>query len=145
MSSSKIVSFLKMSWQRKSLFLLALAIAMYSWVLFTFFKSRARFSSKKYQRERKTGNAVLKKASEVKWAITNTSRIIFWKNVCRHQAYQAVTLFKYYKVPYQVMVGFKRDDEGLIIGHVWTTVEQHIITGFCNPEEYTIISTHEGH
>jgi hypothetical protein len=144
MSWLKIKKFWRLKWQFKYLFFITLAVAAYSWVLFTFFKSRAKFKSSKHKKVKEADNVVLKRAGEIRWAIAAVSRIIFWKNVCRHQAYQAVTLLKHYKVPYRVLVGFKKDEEGSVIGHVWTTVEKQMITGFCNADEYTIISVYEG-
>ena len=141
----KIIKFFRLSWQSKLLLLATLAIALYSGVLFSFFKKKARFvNGPLYGEGSGVSDAQLKKIIEIRWSITTVSKITCWKNVCRHQAYQAVMLLRYFCIPYQVFVGFKKDGEGVTVGHVWTMAGQQIITGSCVPDEYVVFSKHEG-
>ena len=75
---------------------------------------------------------------DISFAINVMSKYTPWENVCRHQAYQAMLLCRFYRIPYQIFVGFKKSDEGKIEGHAWTMINGEIITGFCKVEEYTI-------
>jgi hypothetical protein len=75
---------------------------------------------------------------DISYAIRVLSKYTPWENVCRHQAYQAMLLCRFYRIPYQIFVGFKKNNEGKIEGHAWTTVNGEIITGFCKVEEYVI-------
>lgn len=80
---------------------------------------------------------------DIRWAILTVARYIPWKNVCRHQAYQAMMLCRFYRQPYHIYIGFKKNPEtALIDGHAWTMVEDTFITGFCNPEEYVVQSSY---
>ena len=84
------------------------------------------------------------KIKDIRWAIQFTDRFIPWKNVCRHQAYQAMQLCNHYKIPCKTFIGFKKDKaKGTIEAHAWTISGNTIITGFCNPQEYTIQSIFE--
>jgi hypothetical protein len=71
-------------------------------------------------------------------------KYISWKNVCRHQAYQAKLLCNLYKIPYIIFIGFKKNDHtNEIEAHAWTIAGGKIITGFCNPDEYTVQSAYK--
>lgn len=81
------------------------------------------------------------RVGDIAQAIQISSKYIPWKNVCRHQAYQAKLLCNFYKIPYRIFIGFKKDKEkNEIQAHAWTVAGGRIITGFCNPEEYTVQS-----
>lgn len=99
-----------------------------------FFKEYAHFESTN-QIPRSIDNSII---IDIRWAIFLVDSYVPWENVCRHQAYQAMILFLWFKVPYQIFVGFKNGEDGKINGHAWTMANGEMITGFCNPEEYIV-------
>jgi len=140
---NKIKSFLRLSPSRKIIVVQVFWISIYTYSLFRFFNRRARFG------EKITATANInqlphKKANDIGWAIQIVAKYISWKNVCRHQAYQAKLLCDIYKIPYMIFVGFKkvtRTNE--IEAHAWTIAGGKIITGFCNPDEYIVQSIYK--
>ena len=66
-------------------------------------------------------------------------KYIPWKNVCRHQAWQAVYLLNYFNIPYVHQVGFKKDQSNKTLGHSWVISYGFFITGECEIQEYKII------
>ncbi|MCH5715065.1 lasso peptide biosynthesis B2 protein [Niabella hibiscisoli] len=85
-----------------------------------------------------------KKANDIGWAIQVVAKYISWKNVCRHQAYQAKLLCNFYKIPCLIFIGFKKDpNKKEIEAHAWAVAGGKIITGFCNPNEYIIQSVYQ--
>ncbi|GAB3521479.1 lasso peptide biosynthesis protein [Emticicia fontis] len=77
---------------------------------------------------------------DISFAIRIISKYSPWKNVCRHQAYQAKLLCNFYKIPYTIYIGFKKNANGVIEGHAWTIVNEQLITGFCRVEDYVVQS-----
>ncbi len=137
----KLHTFYRQSTRRKLLFGLGLVFAFYSWFMFRFFKKYARFGSKAQ------GNTSINQVFsashsslvlDIRWAIFTVNKYVFWQNACRHQAYQAKLFCNFFKIPYQIFVGFKKSENGKIEGHAWTIVNEEIITGFCNPDEYVV-------
>lgn len=138
----KLYNFYRQSTRRKLLFGLGFVLALYSWFIFRFFNKYARFG-----REIDDKNTIHYASStaqhialiiDIRWTIYTVNKYIFWQNVCRHQAYQAKLLCNFLKIPYQIFVGFKKNGFEKIEGHAWTVVNQEIVTGFCNPNEYSI-------
>lgn len=141
----------------------AISLSIYTTFIFTFLKRYARFgvripinnSGKDETLPYLEDNINIKsipptathpytKAYDIAHAIKISSKYIPWKNVCRHQAYQAKLLCNFYKVPYKIFIGFKKDKEtNEIQAHAWTVADGKIITGFCNPEEYTVQSIYK--
>lgn len=143
--------------QLKIMILQTFALSVYTGFIFTFFNRYARFgerakitpypfSEEREINENSTSNdqynfAFYQKINEIAQAIRISSQYIPWKNVCRHQAYQAKLLCNYYKIPCLVFIGFKKDkDRNEIQAHAWTIAGGKMITGFCNPEEYIVQS-----
>jgi hypothetical protein len=133
----KIKRFLKLSVRQKLLLITMFFTSLYTYILFRFFKHSAKFgyANKEYVSP-KTIDLTL--VNDLSFAIRVMGKYTPWENVCRHQAYQALLLCRYYQIPYQVFIGFKKSNEGKIEGHAWTVVGNQIITGFCKPEEYVI-------
>lgn len=128
---------------RKTIVIQALGISIYTYFLFRYFNRRARFGEKATPL---AGFNQLphKKANDISWAIQVVAKYISWKNVCRHQAYQAKLLCNFYKVPCLIFVGFKKEpNKNEIEAHAWTVAGGKIITGFCNPEEYIVQSVYK--
>ena len=133
----KFRTFYRLSFRRKFFLLLLIPLSLYSNVMLRFFKKKAKFGEK----EKKLADNKLIDTALVKdmsFAIRVMSKYTPWENVCRHQAYQAMLLCRFYKIPYQIFVGFKKNNEGKIEGHAWTIVNGEIITGFCKVEEYVV-------
>jgi hypothetical protein len=133
----KIFSFYRLGFRRKFFLLLLIPLSLYSNIMLSFFKKKAKFGEKEKKfADNKMINMSLVK--DISFAIKIISKYTPWENVCRHQAYQAMLLCRFYQIPYQIFVGFKKSDEGKIEGHAWTTINGDIVTGFCKVEEYTI-------
>jgi hypothetical protein len=133
----KFRTFYRLSFRQKFFLLLLIPLSLYSNIMLSFFRKKAKFGEK----ERKLADNKLIDIALVKdmsFAIRVMSQYTPWENVCRHQAYQAMLLCRFYQIPYQIFVGFKKSDEGKIEGHAWTTINGEIVTGFCKVEEYTI-------
>jgi hypothetical protein len=133
----KFLTFYRLSFRRKLFLLLLIPLSLYSTFMLIFFKKHAKFGEKEKKLEvNKFVNIAVVK--DISYAIRVVSKFTPWENVCRHQAYQAMLLCRFYGIPYQIFVGFKKNNEGKIEGHAWTTVNGEIITGFCKVEEYVI-------
>lgn len=128
--------FLKMSLRRKLLLLSAFALSLYSWIMMRFFKKRAIFGQRDKPIEIKNINNAL--IADIRFAIRIAHKYVPYENACRHQAYQAMLLCRYYAIPYQIYVGFQKNEAGKIVGHAWTVVQGEMITGFCNPDDYIV-------
>jgi hypothetical protein len=138
--TNKIKSFIVLSPSRKILIAQTLGLSFYTYLLFTFFKKHARFGQKAQAAIKQFPN---KKTDDIAWAIQAVSRYIAWKNVCRHQAYQAKTLCNWYKIPCLIFIGFKKNEiTNSIEAHAWTIAGDKMITGLCDPKEYTVQSVY---
>jgi hypothetical protein len=130
-----IKTFYQLPTRRKTLFLIGLALSGYTFVLMRFFQRYAHF--KKPNAASDTDDATL--VRDIRWAIAVVNKHVPWENVCRHQAYQAMLLCGWYGIDYQIFVGFKKNpDTAQIEGHAWSMAGGQMLTGFCNPEEYTL-------
>ena len=139
----KIKTFIRLSSARKMVVLQTIGLSFYTFLLFTFFNRYARFGKNVKATDNNT-QPPDKKAGDIAWAIQVVDKYTPWKNVCRHQAYQAKLLCNYYKIPCLIFIGFKKDKmKNEIQAHAWTIAGGKIITGFCNPEEYVIHSIYK--
>jgi Transglutaminase-like superfamily len=132
----KITLFYHIPFRRKYLLLLTVVLSVYTWLLMRFFREKATFGQ--INPENSMKNVEDKLIWDIRFAIHVVNKYVPYENVCRHQAYQALLLCRYFDIPYQIYVGFKKSDEGKIEGHAWTIVQGEMITGFCNPEHYTV-------
>lgn len=139
-----IKTFFRLNNRKKTLIIQTFLFSVYTSILFTFFNRYARFGRKR-QIKNNASTSISKtndsdqKAKDISWAIQVVNNNIPWRNVCRHQAYQAMLLCNLHKVPCQVFIGFKKDlERNEIQAHAWCVASGLIITGFCNPEEYTV-------
>jgi len=133
----KIKRFFSLSSRQKLLIVAVGLLSLYSYLLFKFFKYLAMFG--RIDRVTQSAKTIeMKLVNDIRWAIRVIGKFAPWENVCRHQAYQAMIICKFFKIPYQIFVGFKKNDNGIIEGHAWTIVNGEIITGFCKPEEYIV-------
>jgi hypothetical protein len=128
---------------RRKLLFFGLFLSVYSYFLFIFFSKNARFGD---------SSAILKPEKPdqiptilgVRFVLKILTKYIPWEFMCRHQAWLASILLKKYQVPYTVYVGFKKNDFGKIEGHAWTIARNIMVSGFCDPKEYTVQSTYIG-
>jgi Transglutaminase-like superfamily len=132
----KITLFYHIPFRRKFLLLLTVVLSLYTWLLMHFFKKKTAFGQINSQINIKNVDKAL--ISDIRFALRVVNKYVPYESVCRHQAYQALLLCTYFDIPYQIYVGFKKSDTGKIEGHAWTMVQGEMITGFCNPEDYTV-------
>lgn len=139
----KLNTFIGFSWSRKVLIVQTLVLSVYTYFLFAYFKKYARFGRKSSNETSPypatTGGCPNPKAKDIAWAIRLADKWVPWKNVCRHQAYQAKLLCSFYNIPYYIFIGFKKDTgKNEIQAHAWTIANGRMITGFCDPGEYLV-------
>lgn len=140
---NRFKSFLRLSPSRKVIVIQTFFISIYTFFLFRFFNRRARFGEK-IPPTASFNQLPHKKANDIAWAIQIVAKYISWKNVCRHQAYQARLLCNFYEIPCLIFVGFKKaPNTNEIEAHAWAIAGEKMITGFCNPEEYTVQSVYK--
>lgn len=138
----RLKTFFNLSASRKKMLVQTYCLSFYTFILFSFFKKQARFGQKA------TVPLPVQKpdprAADIAYAIQTIARYVPWKDVCRHQAYQAMKLCNHYQLPCIVFVGFKKDVEKKEIqAHAWAVAGTQIIAGFCNPEEYKVQSIYK--
>ena len=132
----KLRSFYRLPFRRKYLLAGTWWLAAYSFVLLTYFTRHALFGTRTTTPPPNVPADPL--IADIRYAINRVARLVPWDNKCRHQAYQARLLCRFYGLPYQISVGFRKNEAGVIEAHAWTTVGQHMITGFCNPQDYVV-------
>lgn len=134
--SKTLKKFIRLSIKRKILFFITGLLSLYTWFLFWFFKEKARFKRNNNPSAEFSNDLLVQ---DIRWAISTVSKYAPWENVCRHQAYQAMLLCRYYQIPYKIFVGFRKNPNTREIeGHAWTIVNSDFITGLCKPEEYIV-------
>ena len=134
----KLKTLYHLSPRRRYLLVLAFGLSLYGFLLMLFFEKYATFGER---RDLITQNDLPNPiVIDIRYAIFVVNKYVPWQNVCRHQAYQAKMLFSMYDIPYQIFVGFKKNENGKIDGHAWTMAGGMMITGFCNPNEYVVQS-----
>lgn len=77
-------------------------------------------------------------AKDIALVIHIVNKYLPWKNVCRHQSWQAVYLLLKYQIPFEYFVGiekYKPKKEG----HSWVKVNDKFISGRCNTNKYEIV------
>lgn len=136
----KIRSFFRLSTRRQLLLPATFGLSVYTWILMRFFKKHATFGQEQGKISEKTIDSTL--ISDIRFAIYMVNKYAFYENVCRHQAYQAKLLCQSYDIPYQIYIGFKKNEASKIEGHAWTMVQGEMVTGFCKPEEYTVLAVY---
>jgi hypothetical protein len=78
-------------------------------------------------------------AKDIAKAISIVNKYVPWKNVCRHQSWQAVCLLLEYHIPFEYYVGISKE-KTKIEGHSWVKVNQKFICGKCNENDYLVIN-----
>ena len=76
---------------------------------------------------------------DITLAIKVIDKYLPWKNVCRHQSWQAVVLLLKNEVPFDYYVGVRKKEK-VKEGHSWVKVDGKFVCGNCIEKEYHIIS-----
>lgn len=130
--------FISMSFRRKYLIFFTSFISFYTFLLYRFYQRKASFGSVGHTLPPgETDKALI---SDIRFAIKLVNKYVPWENVCRHQAHQAKILCNFYHIPYQIFVGFKKNESGKTEGHAWSVAGGIMITGFCRPSDYMVHS-----
>lgn len=77
-------------------------------------------------------------SKDIALAISVVNKYIPWKNVCRHQSWQAVYLLLKYQIPFDYFVGIDKN-KSKKEGHSWVKVNSKFICGRCKENSYTVI------
>ncbi len=77
-------------------------------------------------------------AKDITLAIHIVNKYVLWKNVCRHQSWQAVFLLLHYQIPFDYFVGIEKNKPKKE-GHSWVKVNDKFISGRCNANKYQIV------
>lgn len=129
-----------LSWRQRKLILFVFCLSVYRNLLLV-------LKSKKAFTEEITKNQNIKIvltsekiaiAKDIAMAIDIVNKYLPWKNVCRHQSWQAVYLLLEYQIPFDYCVGIEKNKLKKE-GHSWVKVNQKFICGKCNEDDYAIL------
>lgn len=140
---SIIAQFFRLKSERRVLLLTGFLLAVYSYFLFKYNNRNARFGGKN-KSDSSTTSATLATLRDIRFVIKVLTKYIPWDFLCRHQAWVVRFLLLKHQIPFTVFVGFKKNSIGVIEGHAWTVALGVQVSGFCNPDEYTIQTTYSG-
>jgi hypothetical protein len=138
-----LIKFFRLKKSRKILLAESLLLAVYSYFLFSYHRKNARFGSKNPTNspDKKVENHEI---FDVRFAILILQKYIPWNFKCRHQAWIAGVLLKKKRIPFTVFVGIKKNATDHMEGHAWTMAENIMVSGFCNPADFTVLNTFKG-
>lgn len=129
-----------LSWRQRKLIIMVFWLSVYRNVLLV-------LKSKKAFTEEITKNQNIKIvltsektaiAKDIAMAVHIVNKYLPWKNVCRHQSWQAVYLLLKYEILFEYFVGVEKNKLKKE-GHSWVKVNQKFICGKCNEENYAIL------
>ncbi len=66
----------------------------------------------------------------VKLALSRCHRYVPWNMECYTQALTARIMLRRRQIPMLLFVGFKRQEDGPLQGHAWTSCGSYILTGY---------------
>jgi hypothetical protein len=66
----------------------------------------------------------------VKLALTRCDRYVPWNTECYTQALTARIMLRRRQIPMLLYVGFKKQEDGPLQGHAWTSCGAYIMTGY---------------
>ena len=139
----KIALFLRIKRERKVLLIFGFFLSIYAYFLFKYNKKKARFG-RKNKSVYPTSIAATAAIYDIRFVVRVLTKYIPWEFMCRHQAWLVGFLLFKHQIPFTVFVGFKKNPNGVIEGHAWTIAQDVMVSGFCNPSEYTIQATYSG-
>lgn len=131
--------FILSSRQRKLIFLV-FGLSVYRNFLLVV-KSKKAFTEYIYKKQEKKIILTIEKiaiAKDITLAIHIVNKYLPWKNVCRHQSWQAVSLLLKYEIPFEYFVGIDKT-KSIKEGHSWVKVNQKFICGRCNEKNYFLV------
>ncbi|WP_341228125.1 lasso peptide biosynthesis B2 protein [uncultured Arcticibacterium sp.] len=143
----KIGTFFECSNRKKILFIHACIVGYYAWLLDVFFQRRLRLGVESLNKisARNLPNYSSENSSQlvkdIGWSIKLAHKYILVNNACRHNAYQAKIMCKKYRLDSTIYVGAKINELGEAEAHAWTVVDDYMVTGFCQAEEYLVLNT----
>lgn len=79
-------------------------------------------------------------AGFVKLAVTRVDRYVPWGTECYTQALTAKIMLNRRCVSSVLMVGFKKEEAGIIKGHAWLKIGPYYITGFRHDIETYVVN-----
>lgn len=133
MSSRKVYKFFSLSFSQKCMFFEALfwlVLAKLLIVLVPFRKIAPYLGVLNGDVRSRLSSAETKKSEAVKLAILMTSGNVGWKSVCLDQAMAASVMLKRRKVPHQLCMGVKKDEQKAAIeAHAWIMCGDKILIG----------------
>ena len=139
----KIALFLRIKRERRELLVFGFFLSIYAYFLFKYNKKNARFG-RKNKLVYPTSSVEIAAIYDIRFVIRVLTKNIPWEFMCRHQAWVVGFLLLKHQIPFTVFVGFKKNPTGVIEGHAWTIAQDVLVSGFCNPSEYTIQATYTG-
>ena len=77
-------------------------------------------------------------SKDISLAIGIVNKYLPWKNVCRHQSWQAVRLLLKHQIPFKYSVGMHKTNK-IKEGHSWVKVNDKFVCGRCDEKEFFII------
>lgn len=128
--------------RQRKLILLVFWLSIYRNLLLLWGSKKA-FSEYVLQNQKVSAALIPKKidiAKDITMAIHIVNKYVPWKNVCRHQSWQAVFLLLQYQIPFEYFVGIKKN-KPMNEAHSWVMVNHKFICGQCALEKYYIIYT----
>lgn len=129
-----------LSRRQRKLVLMVFWLAAYRNLLLAV-KSKKAFSEhicKKQERNRDLTVEKIAIAKDIALAIYIVNKYLPWKNVCRHQSWQAIFLLLKYQIPFEYFVGIEKNKPKKE-GHSWVKVKDKFICGRCNISNHQII------
>lgn len=66
----------------------------------------------------------------VKLALSRCHRYVPWNTECYTQALTARIMLRRRQIPMLLFVGFKKQEDGPLQGHAWTSCGSYILTGY---------------
>jgi len=141
---SKANSFYRIPTWRKLLFFRVVLLSLRRGIL-TFFRSSSAYtenlnSTSRFPRSEKPTESQLALAKDIAFAIELGRKYIPWKNLCRHQAWQAVYLLQKVGIPFTYHVGVKINEPKRGEGHAWVMVGGKFVSGKCRLSDYKEIT-----
>lgn len=77
-------------------------------------------------------------AKDIALAIHIVNKYVPWKNVCRHQSWQALVLLLQYQIPFEYFVGIDKTTK-VKEAHSWVKINDKFICGRCIEKNYHIL------
>lgn len=140
----KLNTLFSLSKEVKGLFVLSMVFSFYSYVVNEYFRTKVNYGFPTKGLKNKSTTIDRNYLQSVATALKLTNKYMPFTIKCRHEALTATLLLKRKKIPYQVYVGFRPDENGKIMGHVWTMAGDCFVTGHCKKEEYIIQEVYVG-